>query len=154
MDKILTEAFDKLKAIEESEDPFCIGAKEETVTEMYSEVNEIEDDPSSGFAHDSNEESLEQHKDNYNKGLKYDEAPDARVEPKVYQIDTNHGDNYAIHFSTDGGKERAFVEVNGITVATYDVGGAGAMNARIQDPAEVLNALTHALHAANGSEGT
>ena len=38
-DKILTEAFDKLKAIEESDDPFCIGAtKEDEVTEAYTEV--------------------------------------------------------------------------------------------------------------------
>lgn len=40
-DKILTEAFDKLKAIEESDDPFCIGAtKEEGVAGAYTEVDE------------------------------------------------------------------------------------------------------------------
>lgn len=142
-DKILTEAYDKLKAIEESEDPFCIGAKDEGITETYTEVTEEWDDFEQSDVDDiGNNAEIEQ------------EQKRGYEEPKVYQIDTNHGDNYAIHFQSDGGKERAFVEVNGNTVATYDVGGAGAMNERILDPAEVLNALTHALHAANGSEGT
>lgn len=39
-DKILTEAFDKLKAIEESDDPFCIGAEADEVVETYTEVKE------------------------------------------------------------------------------------------------------------------
>ena len=47
-DKILTEAFDKLKAIEESEDPFCIGAKgddeAQTYTEVTDEVTEVTED--------------------------------------------------------------------------------------------------------------
>jgi len=138
-DKILTEAFDKLKAIEESEDPFCIGAKDEPVVEAYTEVEEAEHPADAfGISRDNDEPAPER----------------GYEEPKVYQIDTNHGDNYAVHFQDDGDAEHAFVEVNGITVATYVVGGAGAMDARIKDPAAVLDALTHALHAANGSEGT
>lgn len=40
-DKILTEAFDKLKAIEESEDPFCIGETgDKEFTETYTTVEE------------------------------------------------------------------------------------------------------------------
>lgn len=43
VDKILTEAVDRLKAIEESDDPFCIGATGDTPTPGYTEINEVED---------------------------------------------------------------------------------------------------------------
>jgi len=42
-DKILNEAFDKMKAIEESDDPFCIGAEAEEVVETYTELEEAPD---------------------------------------------------------------------------------------------------------------
>jgi len=43
-DKILLEAFDKLKAIEESDDPFCIGATgDEPVNEYTEYANEAEE---------------------------------------------------------------------------------------------------------------
>lgn len=45
-DKILTEAFDKMKAIEESEDPFCIGAKGDQAVNEFVEVTEDDLEPS------------------------------------------------------------------------------------------------------------
>jgi len=44
-DKILTEAFDKIKAIEESNDPFCVGAEGDAPANGYTEVKE-DDGPS------------------------------------------------------------------------------------------------------------
>lgn len=137
-DKILTEAFDKLKAIEESDDPFCIGAtKEDEVTEAYTEVVEADNDA---------------WQDGQKTSLQHDEAPDARAEDKTYSFEDDNGNNYVLEIQTErGGKERGFVEVNGITVATFDVGGAGSMSARIQKPDEVMNMLAAAMQKANGS---
>lgn len=142
MDKILTEAFDKLKAIEESDDPFCIGAKKEGRNETYTEVKEDDyEDPMAGRGSDEYSR---------NDG----EEPNARVEPKTYEITTDSGEHYAIyfeHFGDSKGEITAFIEANGITVANFTVGGAGAMNARIQKPDELMNIVAEALKAANGT---
>ena len=137
MDKILMEAFDKLKAIEESDDPFCIGAKDEGITETYTEFDEAEDDT--------------QWMPSQTKG----ESPKAKddlgwSEPTHYEMGTDSGDHYELEFQADGpGVERAFIVANGITIATYKVGGSGAMNAVIKDPEAVLDMLTEAIIAAN-----
>ena len=131
-DKILTEAFDKLKAIEESEDPFCIGATGDTENAGYTAVNEAEPETDGDFEHG-----------------KRPERESDRVEPTVFQIETDSGDDYVIEIQQDGGKERAFVEANGITVATFTVGGAGSMDAQIQKPDEVMNMLAAAMQQAS-----
>jgi len=63
-DKILTEAFDKLKAIEESEDPFCIGAKgddeAQTYTEVTDEVTEVTEDERRDLSMDEIDEGIEE----------------------------------------------------------------------------------------------
>ena len=133
------EAFDKLKAIEESDDPFCIGAKKESRNDTYTRVEEDDnDDPMVGRSDGESPDDL------------------GWSEPEVFEIGTDSGDHYAIHFQ-DGGSDklnnretRAFIEANGITIATYKVGGAGAMDAQIQKADEVLNMLTEAMRAANG----
>ena len=152
-DKILTEAFDKLKAIEESDDPFCIGAKADNKTNGYTELDEadFDADMKSGYPgdNDDDEESLEQYKDNYNKG--YEEEPNARAEDRFFEMEDESGHNYRVSFQTDSGKDRAFIEVDGNTIATYTVGGAGAMDAYIKDPATVLDMLTAAMKAPDGT---
>ena len=144
-DKILMEAFDKLKAIEESDDPFCIGElseNEEDIAETYTEVKEDDyDDPMAGRS------------DEY---TKRGEEPNAKddlewSQPTHYEMGTDSGDHYEVEFqNAGGGEERAFIVANGITIATYKVGGAGAMNAVIKDPEAVLDMLTEALKTANG----
>ena len=149
MDKILTEAFDKLKAIEESDDPFCIGelTENEEDSETYKSMGQVSqnypshkgkevdydmDDP-----HTKHEEELE-------------EGVEDWAEPKTYEIGTDSGNHYAIHFQDEADKVVAFIEADGITVANFTVGGAGSMNARIQKPDELMNIVAEALKAANG----
>jgi len=120
MDKILTEAFDKLKAIEESDDPFCIGAKEEEVVEAYTEVGEAEEQ--------LEEEQLEE-------GHFADED-------KAYEVEDDNGNHYGLYFQGAGrGDPQAFIEANGISVAHFAVGGAGPMDVSIQKPELLLDAL-------------
>jgi hypothetical protein len=144
-DKILKEAFDKLKAIEESEDPFCIGVKDDVV-EAYTEVAEDDFDAEqkSGYPGDNDDdESLEQHKDNYNKGF--------IDEPMSYDIETDTGDNYSIEFQKSGTQTRAFVEANGITIAAFTMDSNNVTRSNIVRPDALLDMLTAAMKAADGS---
>ena len=109
-DKILLEAFDKLKAIEESDDPFCIGATGDT-------------DNTTGYT-------------------AVEESVTDWAQPKSYETEDDNGHHYAVHFQDEGGLEQAIIEIDGITVAHYSVGGAGSQNAQIKDADKVLDALT------------
>ena len=118
-DKILTEAFDKMKAIEESDDPFCIGATGDSeFAEAYTPVEE---------------EAIEEAA-----SVDWDQ-------PNEYEMTDDSGQHYAVHFQQGHKEDIAIIEVNGITVAHYEVGGAGPMNANIKNPEAVLEALTAAL---------
>lgn len=121
MDKILTEAFDKLKAIEESEDPFCIG-----------ELTENEEDEDEEIVED--EEVVEDEE-------QLDEAHFAD-EDKAYEVVDGSGNHYGIYFQgAQRGDSQAFIEANGISVAHFAVGGAGPMDVSIQKPELLLDAL-------------
>ena len=145
-DKILTEAYNRLKAIEESDDPFCIGELSENVEEDEDVIEEADGD------FPSDDEERETSNDMHGTDPAGEE-PNARAEDRFFEMEDESGNNYRVSFSADGpnSPDRAFIEVNGITVATYTVGGAGAMNATIKDPEEVLNMLTSAIKAADGT---
>lgn len=120
MDKILTEAFDKLKAIEESEDPFCIG-----------ELTENEEDEEEIVEEEIVDEAEEQ----------LDESPHAD-EDKSYEVEDHSGNHYGVYFQGEGrGDPHVFIEANGITVAHFAVGGAGPMNAKVLKPEALLDAI-------------
>ena len=95
MDKILTEAYDKIKAIEESDNPFCIG-----------ELSENEEDV-------VEEEQLDEEHGDADDEMHYDYGED-----KSYSFEDDSGHNYLLQIQRQpGGAEEGFVEVNGVTVA-------------------------------------
>jgi len=122
MDKILTEAFDKLKAIEESEDPFCIGELSENEEDVAEEEEIVEE-----VVEEDEEQLDEEH---------------FADEDKSYEVEDDSGNHYGLYFQGAArGDPQAFVEANGISVAHFAVGGAGPMDVRIQKPQLLLDAL-------------
>ena len=102
-----------MKGIEESDDPFCIGATGDDVAEAYTAVDEG--------------------------------GPVDWDQPAEYEMTDDSGQHYAVHFQQGHKADIGIVEVNCVTVAHYEVGGAGPMNANIKNPEAVLEALTAAI---------
>jgi len=112
-DKILTEAFDKMKEIEESDDPFCIGATGDT-------------DNTTGYT--AVEETVE-------------EAVEDWAQPTSYEVTDDNGQHFSLHYQDANGQEQGIIEVNGVTVAHFIVGGAGAHSVKIINDDAVVSAL-------------
>lgn len=106
---LLREAFDRLKEIEESDDPFCIGA-------------------------DSNDGDLAE-----------DETTPDWAEPTRHEVEDDDGNTYTLEYISERGKELGFIEVNGISTANFEVGGAGPHSVEISKPDMLIEAFVSLL---------
>lgn len=60
---------------------------------------------------------------------------------KSYEAEDESGNTYRIDSEYRGDKDTVFIEANGLTVAMAEIGGAGAMQASISDPNQLINAI-------------
>ena len=148
-DKILTESLAAIRAIEESDDPFCIGATGDTDHEQgYKPINEESDEKvcshcgeAGGMIYtpkDGNHCTLCAKSEDKKE---VEESVDDWAQPKEYEYEDNSGHLYAITYQDDNGAEVGILEVNGVTAAHWKVGGAGPTDGQIVKPELVLLAI-------------
>ena len=94
-DKILKESLDRIKEIEESDDPFCLN----------------------------------------------NESVNDWATPTEYDYEDDSGHHYSLTYQDDGGKEVGYLEVDGVTAAYWEVGGAGPLGGKVVKPELVLLAI-------------
>ena len=71
-----------------------------------------------------------------------DEAVGNWAQPTRYEFDDDQtGDSYLLEYQDRNGEEVGFVEINGVAAATFTLGGAGAMDTKIQDADDLMNMI-------------